>query len=134
MTVTWKAGEFEKRIREAAMRGVVVAIHKVDAKAVDLILNTSKSGRVYRRRGITHQASAPGEPPASDTGTLLNRRRIDLLPEEIAARLTFSAKHAAPLEFGTRNMAPRPFARRALAETREEQVKAIADEITAALK
>lgn len=32
----------------------------------------SRSGRIYKRGSITHQASAVGENPKSDTGTLLS--------------------------------------------------------------
>ena len=34
------------------------------------ILTGPRTGRIYRRGGVVHQASAPGEAPASDTGEL----------------------------------------------------------------
>lgn len=34
------------------------------------LLSLPGTGRIYRRRGITHVASAPGAPPAVDTGLL----------------------------------------------------------------
>lgn len=115
------------------MQGVTAAIGIVENRAVHLIMSPPKTGRIYRRRGIEHQASAPGEAPASDTGTLVNMRRIELLPEELAAKLIFSAKHAPFLERGTRRMEPRPFARRALAETRDEVESTIVSHARAAL-
>ena len=36
-----------------------------------LMRDSPASGRTYRRGGVTHQASAPGEPPAPDTGALV---------------------------------------------------------------
>ncbi len=36
------------------------------------LVRGSKSGIVYKRRGVSHQASAPGQAPASDTGDLFN--------------------------------------------------------------
>lgn len=134
MTVRWNQAEIVARISEGANRGVAGWIGLVEQRAVDLINNPPKSGRVYRRRGVEHQASAPGEPPASDTGTLVNARRIDLIPERLAARLTFTAAYAPHLQFGTRKMAPRPFADRALTETLAEGQALVHSEVAAALR
>lgn len=134
MTVRWYGAEIEARIRAGANRGVVTWIGIVEQRAVDLINNPPKSGRIYKRRGVAHQASAPGEAPASDQGTLVNARRIDLIPERLAARLTFTSAHAPHLQFGTRKMAPRPFADRALHETLEEGQAALRAEIAASLR
>ena len=71
------------------------------------IRNGPSTGRVYRRRSITHQASAPGEAPASDTGRLRNSvtfKRIDDLTVTVGSRLAY----ASYLEFGTRKIARRP--------------------------
>lgn len=133
MTLRWFGEERRRDIEMAAMRGVVRWIGIVDQRAVDLILNPPKSGKVYVRRGIAHQASAPGEAPASDTGTLVRNRETQLIPERLAGRLRFMAAHAAPLEHGTRNMEPRPFARRALNETNDEGQAAVASEISQVL-
>lgn len=133
-TLRWYGPELEAQIRAAAMRGVVSWIGLVENRAVRLILDPPKSGRVYIRRGVAHQASAPGEPPASDTGTLAKQREIDLIPERLAARLRFLAAHAGHLEHGTRNIEPRPFARRALAETYQEGEGRVASEIAAVLR
>jgi len=56
----------------------------------------------------THQASAPGQPPASDTGRLASSITLE---EEGQFTVTVSAKakYAAYLEYGTRTIAPRPF-------------------------
>lgn len=70
-----------------------------------------KTGRVYRRGNITHQASAPGQAPATDTGRLVNsiylddegfgRGRAEISVGSLLA-------YAAYLEYGTRTMAERP--------------------------
>lgn len=119
------------RIQQAAMRGVTTWIGLVEQRAVDLILSPPKSGRIYRRRGVAHRASAPGEAPANDTGRLVNSRRIELFPERLRARLTFSTSYAALLELGTSRMEARPFARRSLLETEEQGRGAILSEIGA---
>ncbi len=81
---------------------------------------------ITSRRILTglHRASAPGDPPAPDTGTL--RRSAFVERTERGVRVGVAMPYAAPLEFGTtragtgRNVtiAPRPFMRPALAKTR----------------
>jgi len=133
MSVRWHGEALLARARDGAMRGVTEGIGIVERKAVDLILNTAKTGKLYRRRGVVHQASAPGEPPASDTGNLVNRRRIDLIPERLAGRLTFSALYAVYLQHGTLHMEPRPWADRALNETEGDVRSAILSNVIAAV-
>lgn len=69
-----------------------------------------KSGRIYKvsRTGKLHQASAPGEAPAIDTGNLVNSIKHERAGEE-GARTYTHTEYAAHLEFGTAKMAPRPF-------------------------
>jgi hypothetical protein len=129
MAVDWRGPEIVQRINRAAMRGVIIAIGLVEARAVHLITQTTKSGRQYRRRGRIHQSSAPGQPFASDTGTTLNRRTIDLDHSKLKGRLTFRSQNAVRLEHGTRKMAPRPFARRALVEVRRPAEQAVVAEV-----
>lgn len=78
-----------------------------DAKAS---MSGGKSGRVYLRKGRSHQASAPGQAPAIDTGNLVNSiqaKRTGMGSAEVSA----NAEYAAALEFGSikRNLAMRPF-------------------------
>lgn len=56
---------------------------------------------------LRHTASAPGQAPASDTGTLVNSIYVD---RDGVARMTVGSRlaYAAYLEFGTRKIAPRP--------------------------
>lgn len=133
MSVTWYGEEWEKRLRVGAMQGVVEGIGIVEKRAVYLITHGPKTGRIYHRRGVSHQASAPGEAPASDTGTLVNARRIDLHDKDLSARLIFTSKHAPAMEHGTLHIRPRPFARRSLEETRDLVLDAIHRNVAAAL-
>ena len=73
----------------------------------DAIQRGDKTGRVYQRRNITHRASAPGEAPATDTGTLVSSIYYEPqsgLLSMIGSRLAY----AYYLEFGTMRIAPRP--------------------------
>lgn len=134
MAVTWNAETVLAAIRKGAMRGVLRAIGYVEAESVRLILNTPKSGKIYRRRGVEHQASAPGEPFANDTGRLLNSRTIEPNASDLSASLVFRTEYAAALEYGTRKMEPRPYAMPAAMNKAQAARDAIAQEIQAALK
>jgi hypothetical protein len=134
MAVDWQGDAVLGRIRAAANRGVATGIHMIEAKAVDLIMSPPKSGMIYRRRGVEHQASAPGEAPANDTSRLVNSRTVDLVQAQMLGRLTFRTDYAAALEFGTQSMEARPYARRAAAEESAAVQDAIASEIRAELR
>lgn len=101
--------------RTAAMRALIRATESVRSEALTLILKTAKTGRIYRRGRRRHQASAPGEAPASDTGTLVGRIRTSYDSDNLVGTITASTAYAAPLEYGTARMAARPFLRPALA-------------------
>ena len=78
----------------------------------DIIERVSQpgSGRLYTRRGVTHQASAPGEPPAPDTGSYRASIQPDLtdVGTRLEGRVATNDRRGPWLEYGTRNMAPRP--------------------------
>lgn len=84
------------------------------------ILTFRRDGKIYSNystggRAAGHFASAPGEPPASDTGRLLNSIEHKILVENtVFARVGSSVEYAIYLELGTRHMLPRPFLRPAL--------------------
>lgn len=93
-------------------RALFASAKRVEAEAKRSIASGPKTGRIYKRRSVVHQASAPGEAPASDTGRLLNSINSSLdkgkqMALVIAGRGT--AKYAAMLEYGTKKMAARPF-------------------------
>jgi HK97 gp10 family phage protein len=78
-------------------------------------LSGSRTGAIYRYGNVEHQASAPGEAPAVETGNLKNSVRV-LEANAERAVLGATAEYAAYLEFGTRHMAPRPYMRPAVDE------------------
>jgi len=117
MTVKWNQSQ-NAQIRQAAMRGVIAGTEAVRTTAVDAIFDPPKTGRVYKRRDIIHQASAPGQAPAHDLGGLSGS--IDTIYDHARLMGTVNAgiKYAAALEFGTTDhrIKPRPFMRPALAK------------------
>jgi len=78
------------------------------------------SGRTYRRGKVTHRASAPGQPPAVDTGRLRSSITYELgtSGRVLVARVGTNVNYARHLELGTSRMRPRPFLRPALAKAK----------------
>lgn len=85
--------------REQVLDNTVAAIGATALRK----MQEPKHGRLYG----AHQASAPGEAPAIDTGTL----RDSWFVQKSQGRRVFgyTAPHGPHLEFGTVHMAARPF-------------------------
>jgi HK97 gp10 family phage protein len=96
-------------VDQAAARCVFRTANRIRNEAVRLILEGSKSGHTYKRRGIEHKASAPDEAPASDLGRLVQSIRVDYTPNSLTARVIAGTKYAKLLELGTQTMRARPF-------------------------
>ncbi len=92
------------RAVEATLKGAAQIVLN-DSRAA--IARGPKTGTVYKRRGIRHQASAPGEPPATDTGSLASSGVADA--KGLEAFVVYRMVYAKWLEYGTRHIAPRPF-------------------------
>lgn len=75
------------------------------------------SGRVYRRRGRLHKASAPGEYPATETGRLLKSAGTAVTKDE--GEFGVNTFYASFLAHGTRKMAKRRMAKEAMQEGRK---------------
>ena len=109
------AAEVERRA------GLVVKKTATDIQAAAIQkMSGGKSGRVYKRGQKTHQASAPGEAPAIDSGDYAGSASDS--PKMVGpteAEVRFSAEHAALEEFGTKFIAPRPALGPAVEEARE---------------
>lgn len=90
-----------KGIQQAALRGE--AILKAD------LLSRPGSGELYGK----HRASAPGEPPAPDTGRLRAATQADEQVRrdggDLVGRVVANTEYALPLEIGTERMAARPY-------------------------
>lgn len=70
-----------------------------------------KTGRIYRRGNVVHQASKKGEAPATDTGRLANSIYFDNARGFLGAavaKVGSNVKYAKWLEYGTLSMKPRP--------------------------
>ena len=134
MAVKWNGPQIAARVRKGTLAGLVIGIGIVEQRVVQLTTQMPKTGRVYRRRGVKHQSSAPYEPFASDTGNTLAGRTIKIDAAALRATLTFRTVNAARMEFGTKKMRPRPSARRALSETADQVRDAVLGEIATELR
>ena len=75
MAVKWNTNLI-KKVQSAAEDGIVDAVDAVYEETLRLVLDTPKSGKIYKRYGRTHQASAPNESFANQTGNaLLNTQK-----------------------------------------------------------
>src|SRR5690625_1543050 len=99
--------------------------------AVRSIHKRSPGGEEYKKYNPrrSHVASAPGQPPNTDTGRLAGSIRA-VMSGTPTASVDALADYAVHLEFGTRNMAARPFMTPAVEAEREKYRKGI-NELTA---
>lgn len=156
------AGKFRDMPRSALDLMIDPLVKGADAvrnRAIEGINSPPKTGRVYTHRFWTddqgrvrrgeartpHQASAPGEYPAADTGNLARSiyaaERIDVESSideaaaetqkgvgdgNISAWIEADAEYAAPLEYKEPERGGRPFLRRALSELAEQIHESVA--------
>ena len=105
-------------------RAVNASTQIVRTAAIDMIQRSPKTGATYKRRGITHRASAPGEPPATDTGFLVSNIYAKVDADNLGGQVESRAPYSRFLEFGTVNMDARPFLFPAL-EMSKPRIRAI---------
>lgn len=73
-----------------------------------LMQQSSPAGRTYTRGSVQHVASAPGQPPAIDTASLINS--LDWYAEAQGRFIIHDGvEHGVIMEVGGANVAPRPF-------------------------
>lgn len=91
----------EKAVTEAAVN--------IRGRAVKKVQQGPATGRTYKSKVANrdHTASAPGQPPMSDSGNLANSIQYDL--QGTTAFVGSNVQYAVYLEFGTRKMEARPF-------------------------
>lgn len=118
--------QFVEKAKKGIADGLMAIALMAMAEAQKSILRGPKTGRIYKRGTVTHQASAPGEPPANDHGFLANYINADIDYSELTANLRASAPYAVNLEYGTRKMAARPFFRPAVDKIKP-QAKGVID-------
>lgn len=134
VTMLSRPGRGRYYARSSATRKLAVnKFGELDAATVHF-LKTEEARRVTRAaergrkvatrplRGIgIHRASAPGDPPAVDTGHLRRSMQVDasrLNQQQPTARIGTNVEYARGLEYGTRSIAPRPYFRPSVPKAR----------------
>lgn len=121
-----------QRVAVAKAMGTGAVLIQGDARR--LIQRGARSGRIYRRGGVQHQASAPGEPPKTDLGGLAPSIFAELDQDKLGAEVGTNLAYGKHLEFGTTKMAARPWLGRTFEANRERVGKLIADAARQALR
>lgn len=109
-------------------RAIVYGVMDVHRDATNSIMRGAKSGREYEKYNPrrTHRASAPGQPPAADTGRLASSVRWNISGDGLEAEVGTDVKYGAYLEHGTRNIEARPWLFPAAEKNRHKHVKRVA--------
>jgi len=128
------------RIKPVIIR-MLILVHATAVKLIQRGPHTEY--RKYRRRSIVHWSSAPGEPPASDTGALASSIQWHLAKNGLEGTVGTNLAYGRYLEYGAllrgtgsgRNakgqyertgiLYPRPWLRPALLANRPKIVKAV---------
>ncbi len=114
----------DNKVKEYVTRGTLMVQNT--AKKSILAGGTGRTYEKYEPRR-THIASAPNQPPASDTGFLASNitMEVDVKANgSVVGQIISSAPYSKHLEFGTTNMTERPFMQPAL-EKNKRKIEAL---------
>lgn len=111
---------------EAIGRVIEAFVIKIDREIKISIDRSPKSGRIYGK----HQASAPGQAPATDSGGLIKSISWRSFNRGLSAETGSNIFYAPFLEDGTNRMDPRPW----LQPAYDKYADDIVDEVTDVLK
>ena len=122
-------------LREEAGKAVLATAVEMRADIVTSIQRGPASGITYKKSNPTrtHTASAPGQPPMSDTGRLANSITFDRVGD-LTATVGSALNYAPWLEYGTSRMAARPFFRPAVERMRPIYIGKLEDIIRRAAR
>lgn len=115
-------------------RALAVSVMELDTYAKQKIQGGGRGGRVYRRPSVTHQASAPGEFPKTDTGQLVSSLFFRIGADKLSAFFGTKLAYGRYLEFGTSRMAARPWLRPTLKANEARITDRIANAVREAIK
>ena len=110
----------DNKVKEYVTRGTMMVQNT--AKQSILAGGTGKTYQKYEPRR-THTASAPNQPPASDTGFLVSQitMDVDVKPNgTVVGQIISAPPYSKHLEFGTVNMTERPFMQPALMKNKRK--------------
>lgn len=104
-----KLQQLPAKVTVEVKKAVETSALLVEGTAKTSIQRGPKSGEIYVRQNITHQASASGEAPATDTGALASSISHWFKDDGLSVLIGSYLQYARFLEYGTVNMDARPF-------------------------
>lgn len=129
-----KVEQFGERALDGFSLGLRYSAFELRKAVQELIRRSPRGGRRYRvGKGRFHKASAPGQPPARDTGNLMKMLKARL-EDPMTALVESLAGYSGFLELGTSKMKPRPFLTPALEQNTDAINRIITEEIDKATR
>ena len=138
-SIKWNGDKFMLLAIDEAEKAITKAAIYTQGVAKKMVGGTG-SGKLYKRKSVTHQASISGQPPARDAGILtssisytvkrkLDRIKafvgsdVDFIEEELSKKKNRTASttdvdYGYYLEKGTKHMAARPWLKPSLIKAR----------------
>ncbi len=84
----------------------------------EIKISMKAKGTGIKWPGSSYTSSAPGEPPATQTGTLIRSMTSEV--EKLVGRVGTNLKYGLYLEIGTKNIVPRPYLRPAFEKKKDK--------------
>lgn len=114
--------ELEKEVLLGVKQAIARGALAVQNTAKQSVQNAPRGGGAFTRYNPKRsgRASAPGEPPATDTGFLVSNISFKIDTDGLGADIESAAEYSAALEFGTMHMEARPFMQPAAEENRDK--------------
>jgi hypothetical protein len=119
--------QVSSQVHQSVRVGTEKAADKMKSEMIGE-MNKPKSGRVYG----AHQASAPGETPATDSGE--TEGSIEVVPEGDSGFAVVVGGAISYLETGSRRAAARPLLLPVATRMKEETAEIIAKEVRSSIK
>jgi len=101
--------DITKNGARALFKVLVAGINEIRNTSIKSMQTTNRASWYYKRKDKIHHPSAPGNPPAIDTGGLLNALIVDVGRRRAEFGATDAAPYGRLLEKGTKNMSARPW-------------------------
>lgn len=130
-------------VKTASPEAAHLAALDYQGKLIRTLNSGGRTGKIYTKGTVSHQSSAPGEPPKSDLGNLANsiavrRNKLDMSSEVYSGLISSLGGSPIPraiyLEFGTSKMEPRPMWEPIFKENAARYKKMVADAVLKKIK
>jgi len=121
--------EFNEKLNKKLQNNKVLSLVKLATimveKTAQESIKAGGTGKLYQKYNprVEHRASAPGQPPATDSGFLGQNITINVKTKTdgtVIGQIVSAAPYSKALEFGTVNMQPRPFMQPALMKNKRK--------------